>query len=75
MLTVMDHVGAKAVSVRTSVDPKATAAERAMTIVLFWLAMFLRYITLVFTKVGIMRIRVFLDFKTQVEFPADFLRI
>ena len=74
MLTVMDHVGAKAVSVRTSVDPKATAAERAMTIVLFRLAMSLRYTTLVFTKVGIMRIRVFLDFKTQVEFPAGFLR-
>ena len=74
MLTVMDHVEAKAVSVRTSVDPKATAAERAMTIVLFWLEMFLRYTTLVFTKVGIVRTRVFLDFKTQVELPADFLR-
>ena len=73
--TVGTNVEKKVVSVRTSVDPKATAAERAMTIVLFWLAMFLRYITLVFTKVGIMRIRVFLDFKTQVEFPADFLRI
>ena len=55
MLTVMDHVGAKAVSVRTSVDPKATAAERALTIVPFWLAMFLRYTTVVSTKVGIMR--------------------
>ena len=50
----MDHVGAKAVSVKASVDPKATAAERAMTIVLFWLEMFLRYTTLVLsTKVGI----------------------
>ena len=74
MLIVGDHVEAKAVSVKTSVDPKATAAERAMTIVLFRLAMSLRYTTLVFTKVGIMRTRVFLDFKTQVEFPADFLR-
>ena len=55
MLTVMDHVGAKAVSVRTSVDPKATAAERASTIVLFSLPMFLRYTTLVSAKVGIMR--------------------
>ena len=35
MMTVGDHVEAKAVFVRTSVDPKATAAERAMTIVLF----------------------------------------
>ena len=55
MLTVMDHVGAKAVSVKTSVDPKATAAERASTIVLFSLPMFLRYTTLVSAKVGIMR--------------------
>ena len=59
MPAVMDHVEARVVSVRTSVDPKATAAERAMTIVLFWLAMFLPYITLVSTKVGIMRKRKF----------------
>ena len=51
----MDGVEARVVSVRTSVDPKATAAERAMTIVLFRLAMFLRYTTLVSAKVGIMR--------------------
>ena len=75
MQTVFPHVEAKVVSVKASVDPKATAAERAMTIVLFWLAMSLRYTTLAFTKVGIMRTRMFLDFKTQVEFPADFLRI
>ena len=55
MLTVGTHVEAKAVSVRISVDPRATAAERALTIVPFWLAMFLRYATLVSTKVGIMR--------------------
>ena len=59
MMTVGDHVEAKAVFVRTSVDPKATAAERAMTIVLFWLAMFLRYTTLVSAKVGIIRKRKF----------------
>ena len=54
MLTVGTHVEAKAVSVRISVDTKATAAERATTIVLFWLPMFLRYTTLVLsTKVGI----------------------
>ena len=55
MLTVLNPVEAKAVSVRTSVDPKATAAERASTIVLFSLPMFLRYTTLVSAKVGIMR--------------------
>ena len=51
MLTVTTHVEAKVVSVKASVDPKATAAERAMTIVLFWLAMFLRDTTLVSPKV------------------------
>ena len=45
---------AKVVSVRTSVDPKATAAGRAMPIVLFWLPMFLRHVTVVSAKVGIM---------------------
>ena len=55
MLTVLNPVEAKAVSVRTSVDPKATAAERASTIVLFSLPMFLRYTTLASAKVGIMR--------------------
>ena len=55
MLTVGTHVEAKAVSVKTSVDPKATAAERAMTTVLFRLAMFLRHTTLVSAKVGTMR--------------------
>ena len=55
MMAVGDHVEAKVVSVRTSVDPKATAAERALTIVPFWLAMFLRYTTVVSIKVGIMR--------------------
>ena len=47
ILTVGAHVERKAVSVKASVDPKATAAERAMTIVLFWLEMFLRDTTLV----------------------------
>ena len=56
MPAVMDHVEARVVSVRISVETKATAAERAMTIVLFWLPMFLRYTTLVLsTKVGIMK--------------------
>ena len=55
MLTVLNRVEAKAVPVRTSVDPKATAAERASTIVLFSLPMFLRYTTLVSAKVGTMR--------------------
>ena len=36
MLTVLNPVEAKAVSVRTSVDPKATAAERVLMIVLPW---------------------------------------
>ena len=34
--TVGKSVAAKAVSVRTSVDPKATAAERVLMIVLSW---------------------------------------
>ena len=73
MLTVGTHVEAKAVSVRTSVDPKATAAERTMTIVPFRLAMFLRYATLVSNKVGIMGTGkknsrgVFMDFKTPIH--------
>ena len=55
--TVGTNVEAKVVSVRTSVDPKATAAERAMPIVLFWLPMFLRHhITVVSTKVGVLYI-------------------
>lgn len=49
-LTVGIHVEEKVVSVSTSVDTKATAAERALTIVLFWLLNgLLRYATLVST--------------------------
>ena len=41
---------------KASVDPKATAAERAIMIVLFWLPMlFLRDATLVSPKVGTLR--------------------
>ena len=55
MLTVGIHVEKKVVSVKASVDPKATAAERAIMIVLFWLPMFLRDTTLVSPKVGTLR--------------------
>ena len=55
MLTVGIHVEKKVVSVKASVDPKATAAERAIMIVLFWLPMFLRDATLVSPKVGTLR--------------------
>ena len=51
MLTVGTNVEEKVVSVKASVDPKATAAERAIMIVLFWLPMlFLRDTTLVSPK-------------------------
>merc|ERR1712109_80267 len=50
MLTVGRNVEVKVVSVKASVDPKATAAERAIVIVLFWLPMFLRDTTLVSPK-------------------------
>ena len=50
MLTVGSNVEVKVVSVKASVDPKATAAERAIMIVLFWLPMFLRDTTLVSPK-------------------------
>ena len=55
MLTVGIHVEKKVVSVKASVDPKATAAERAIMIVLSWLPMFLRDATLVSSKVGTLR--------------------
>ena len=55
MLTVGIHVEKKVVSVKASVDPKATAAERAIMIVLSWLPMFLRDATLVSPKVGTLR--------------------
>ena len=41
MLTVGTNVEEEVVSVKASVDTKATAAERAIMIVLFWLPMFL----------------------------------
>jgi len=50
MLTVGSNVEVKVVSVKASVDPKATAAEWAIMIVLFWLQMFLRDTTLVSPK-------------------------